>query len=399
MSDYSGSKTRPSRRSVMGLVGAASLAGGGVSAGGGSAAGAVAGSGAAGAGRVPDELRPGGEYDRLVADLAARDRFAGTVLLAHRGRPVLIRSHGMADRERGIPNGRDTVFNIASVGKFFAGLAVTQLFARRLIRLDGTIGTWLDGFPPGVADTVTVHQLLTHTSGLGDHRADPEWREAVRGWRTPAEFEAGTLDFIRRQRPLFPPGTRSAYSNSGFRVLGAIVARISGGTYADYVHEHILGPAGMTRTEFAPLSRWQTDPTYAHAYGDPQADGRRPDLTAAMRGAEIGGGDGGVFSTAPDLLRFAVALREGRLVGEAHTEMMVSGKYPFGPGMASYGSLISIVNGRRRIGHGGGDPGITANVHSYPDVDWVALFVANQSLVDLRPLIELPDRLILDGGH
>ncbi|MET7304253.1 hypothetical protein [Embleya sp. NPDC005575] len=116
-----------------------------------------------------------------------------------------------------------------------------------------------------------------------------------------------------------------------------------------------------------------------------------------MRGAGLGGG--GAFATAPDLLRFALALHEGTLLGDAYTELMLGGKVPFGMGMAAYGTLTSIARGRRRIGHGSADPGITANLYTYPDVAWVALFVANQSLTDLRSLIEPPDRPITASGR
>jgi CubicO group peptidase (beta-lactamase class C family) len=344
---------------------------------------------------IPKGLRPGGAYDRLVAQLAAQDRFSGTVLLARRGRPVLLRCYGMADKDQAIPIRPDTIFNIASLGKFFTGVAITQLMAQQKLRLDGTLGSYLDGFPDQVASMVTVHQLLTHTSGLGDHRADPAWQEASTRWNTRAEFNNGTLAFIRRQQLLFTPGTQLAYSNSGYWVLGAIVASVSGQSYWDYVREHVFAPAGMTRTSFATVPQWQTHADFAHAYGDPDPDGRRPDLTKQMKGIGIGGGDGGTFSTAPDLLRFALALQNGKLFDRAHFELMTSGKFPFGTGMVAYGTLAAIINGKRLIGHGGNDPGITSNLLSFVDLEWVWLLVSNYDVIpDLGALTELPVKLI-----
>lgn len=392
-----------SRRSVLGLLGAVPLAGTALAATPGAAHATTAGHAApARSAPVPKDLLPGGAYDQLIARLAAEDKFSGTVLLAYRGRPVLTRSHGMANRDRSIRNGPHTRFNTASVGKFFTAVAIIQLVAQDKVNLGGTLGSHLDGFSDPLANTITVHQLLTHTSGLGDHRENPDWREASKSWTTPAEVDQGTMAFIRQQQePLFTPGTNVSYSNSGFWVLGEIVAKVSGQSFWDYVGEHVFAPAGMNRTSYATFQQWQTDDDFAHAYGDPQPNGQRADLTKQMAGIGIGGGDGGAFCTSGDLLRFALALQNGELLSHAHTEMMISGKFPggqgpFGLGMIAYGTLAVIINDQRKIGHAGGDPGITAHLYSYLDLNWVALVLSNYSVapIDQQSLLEPLDRLI-----
>jgi CubicO group peptidase (beta-lactamase class C family) len=161
---------RPSRRSTLRLLGAAPLAATGVLATSGTAQ-------AAGDNRVPAALKPGGSVDEFVAALAAEDKFAGTVLLVHRDRPVLVRSYGLADKERSIPNRLDTIYALGSITKMFTAVAVMQLVQQGTIGLHERLGTYLDGFPQQIADTVTIHQLLTHTSGLGDYlHSDAFWQ-------------------------------------------------------------------------------------------------------------------------------------------------------------------------------------------------------------------------------
>ncbi len=178
-----------------------------------------------------------------MAQQAAKDQFSGTVLLAYRGRPVLARAYGMADKEKSIPNGIGTVFGLASMGKIFTGIAVCQLAAQGKIDFYATVGTYLDGFPARIAGTVTVHQMFTHTCGMGNYQSSPLWQQEARNWTTPAQEFADTMAVIRQSPLLFTPGTAYSYSNSGYYTLGAIVAQVSGQPFGDYIRAHLFGPA------------------------------------------------------------------------------------------------------------------------------------------------------------
>jgi CubicO group peptidase (beta-lactamase class C family) len=346
---------------------------------------------------IPD-LEPGGSFDRLVADMAAKDQFAGNVLVAHRGEPVLRASHGLADREKAIRHGPETIYNIGSLTKIITAVAVVQLVAEGKLGLGDTVGTHLEGFPAAIADAATVHHLLTHTGGMGNYRANPAWKEGDAVWASPEENLAGTMSIIRAEQPLYPPGTDSKYSNSGFYTLGAIVARVSGRTYWDYVVERIFAPAGMTRSQFATNQDVQAGGDFARPYGEPGPDGRRPDLLRDVRGCGIGGGAGGSYSTATDMLNFAIALQNDTLLPSVYTDVLLGGKTPSGrggSGMSAYGSSLAIVNNHARLGHIGGADGIHASLYMYLDLDWVVITTSNYGIQDgLRPLIEVPDQLI-----
>ena len=197
---------RTSRRAALGLLGLGSVP---VAAGGPLTLGGGPGTAAAGertpAGPVPADLRPGGALDKLLAQRAAADQYSGTYLLLRGGRPVLSRSYGMADKSRSLPNGRNTIFELGSVTTMFTGIAVTQLVQQGKIAYHERLGTHLDGFPAEVADKVTVHRLLTHTSGMDDIYNEVNG-PVIQSWSSEEEVTAGLMRIVRGTPLLFPGG-------------------------------------------------------------------------------------------------------------------------------------------------------------------------------------------------
>jgi CubicO group peptidase (beta-lactamase class C family) len=332
------------------------------------------------------EFLLGGAFDRFVAGEVARDRFSGTVLHAHRDRPTLLRGYGLADQQRGILNRPETVFGLGSITKCFTGLAVAQLAARGALRFGDELGRYLDGFPAGV----TVHHLLTHTAGLG---RPPLGTTPVPGSTVDEVFDR-TLAAIRAAPPQFPPGTRYAYSNDGFWILGAVVAKVSGQSYFDYVREHVFAPAGMASADFLTKPRILADRNVARPYWT-QPGGGRIDFTTTPRFEFVRGPDAGAYATAADLLRFDVALRAGKLLDPAFADLVTSGKVPVPPNgkpptakqwFTGYGFEHYVVGDRRAYGHPGGGPGIAANFDSHPEAGWVAVILGNYD-TSIDPLI------------
>lgn len=354
----------PSRRSVLAALGATPLL-----------AGSVVGT--ARADRVPDSLRPGGELDRFIAALAAEGAFSGTVLLTHRKKTVLSRSHGMADKARGIPNGPDALFILGSITKTFTGIAIAQLAEQDKVAYGATLGTYLDGFAPEIADTVTVHHLLTHTSGLGDFHGE-EYFAAARGWDTEEEVWEGTMGFVRRLTPAFPPGAGNTYSNAGYFILGAIVAEVAGRSYYDQVREQVFKRAGMSGAEFHTSDEWRTNRRIAHPYRE-LPSGERVDSIGLH--LHMGLPAGGSFASAPDLVRFAHAFQENKLLDEDFTHIMASPKLPTSTQdnnqFLGYSMLAQRHNGQWVNGHGGGSPGVSCKLEWFPESGWVTVVLAN----------------------
>ena len=382
--------TSVSRRSMLGLVGATSLAVTALAATPGVATAAVSP-------HLPaPDLR---DYERLVADLAAQDQFSGTVLLARKGRPALVRSYGLADQGRSIANQPDTIFWLASITKCFTALAITQLVQRGTLAFTDTIGAHLTGFPAESA-AVTVHQLLTHTSGVG-RPALGSGNPAELQWNSFEEVMDGTLDIIRQTPLQFIPGTRYAYSNDGFFVLGAIVAQASGQSYFDYVREHVFRLAGMPTTDFYSGPQVLTDRRIARPYWT-QPDGSRIDFAASPYAPFTTGPAGGAYTTASDLLAFARALTAGTLVAPAFTALLTGGKValpasqpPSQAEFYGYGHLEAIVNNQLVTGNKGGGPGASTRLDVFPGRNWVSIVLSNYDTT-INPIVQAARNLITD---
>jgi CubicO group peptidase (beta-lactamase class C family) len=310
---------------------------------------------------------------------AAADGFAGTVLIAKDGKPVFTAAYGLADREKNTPNKLDTRFRIGSMNKMFTAVSILQLAQAGKIKLSDTLGKYLTDYPnKDLASKVTIHHLLTHTGGTGDFFG-PEFDKH--------RLELRTLqDYVKLygQRGLeFEPGSRWAYSNYGFLLLGVLIEKISGQSYYDYVAERVYKPAGMTLT--ASLAEDQVVPGrsvgYMHARGEgapgnaPPANTWQPNTnTLPYRGTSAGGG----YSTVEDLLRFANAVQNHKLLDAEHTELLVTGKvdtpgggkYAYGFGDRAHGDIYCF-------GHGGGAPGMNGDLEICPAPGYVVAVLAN----------------------
>ena len=231
--------------------------------------------------------------------LVARDLFSGTVLLAHNGKPVFFKSYGMANKEWSVPNTNDTKYNLGSINKFFTTIALRQLRDAGKLDYDKSVRTYLPDYPSPAADRITIKQLMTHRSGLGDFFG-PEFAATPKNRiRSLADY----LPFFVNKPLLFEPGAQQRYSNAGFVVLGLIIEKVSGQSYYDYVREHIFKPNGMTSTDSYALD----DVVPRRATGYSRRDGAAIHAniyTLPGRGSSAGGG----YSTAEDLLRLVMSL-------------------------------------------------------------------------------------------
>src|SRR4030095_10641297 len=148
-------------------------------------------------------------------------------------------AYGLADKKQNIPNRIDTTFNLGSCNKMFTALAIAQLAEKGKLSFDDVVAKHLPDYAnKDIAAKVTLHHLLTHTSGLGFY-------PFTHGSKTPE----GILKFFVDKPLAFEPGARMQYSNAGFVVLGLIIERVSGKNYYDYIRENIYQPAGMSGTD------------------------------------------------------------------------------------------------------------------------------------------------------
>lgn len=343
-------------------------------------------------GPIPPDTRPGGAYDRYIAKLAAEDRFSGVVLLSHRGRTVLSRSYGMADKEKGIRNHEGVAFN--QYGGPFVGLSIVQLAQRGKVKLWDTVGTYLTGFAKEIAEQVRVHHLLVGTSGL----SFPE-RDYQRIFHSEEEQREYDQQYARQATLVAAPGAGSEKPGWGSEVVVQIVEAVSGMTFWDYVQKDIFERCGMTGSGYYTRPQWLADEHIARSYMK-QADGSRVDAVrnldkdsphpgmAGMNNARNFVPDGG-FVTAPDMVRFAEALYDGTVLDPSWADVYTSVKAPNfrgSPGFATYGPTAHIVEGQWELGRGGPHPGSSTYYIIYPDSGWVGVILSNYDDIPLQEI-------------
>jgi len=304
----------------------------------------------------------------FVDELAKNKEFSGSVLVAKGFEPMFARAWGMADYSAKRPNTLDTPINLGSMNKMFTGLAVTQLVAQGKLAWDDTVGKHLPEYPDEqVRNEVTIHHLLTHTSGLGSY-----WNPGYEAIKNELSSVSDFVSAFEGQPLAFNPGQGNQYSNVGPTVLGLIIETVTGEDYFDYVREHIYGPAGMSRSDH--YDKFETLSGKASGYS---VEGGELVINSEWIG-RIGGPAGGGYASANDLLSFAQALYDGTLIDESHREIMTSFKVPWGEN-GGYGYLYGDhrENGQRYVGHNGGAPGINAEFSHFPDLGYTVIVLSN----------------------
>ena len=283
-------------------------------------------------------------------------------------------------------------FLIASVSKTFTSVAVLKLVEEGKLSLDDPIDRWLE--PDLVAripngKTITVRQLLDHTSGIADYNETDINLKEARDPDTPLPYQYG-LDAGLRDSPLYEPGTNYTYSNVNYILLTLIADKAAGVPYEDYATRNILVPAGLNETFFQHTNHIPGSHMRATL---PAGDGTFQDFTDCYILFDRGAGD--IVSTAADLNRFHRALREGKLINKtmlAHMERSTpqSGKAGYGLGYTT--STIAPANVTEQ-GHTGGYPGSFTFWYYLPDKDMYVTWnlngpgISKSGITDIRSAI------------
>jgi CubicO group peptidase (beta-lactamase class C family) len=335
---------------------------------------------------------------------AANDNFSGSILLAKNGRPVYRKTFGFADRERKRLFEAKTPSTVASIGKLFTSVLIMKLAEEGKLAVTDPISKFLmpqTKIPN--ADRITIHQLLTHTAGLANYMPHPDY--ATLRTKKFAADEPITLDdllaIVARQPLAFEtPGARHQYSNSNYIVLGKIIESLTGKKYADVLDEKILKPLKMKNTLYE-INRG-TFQNLAQGYVKPNpTDEWRTDAMTKP----IPAPDGGIFTTADDLLKFDRALFGGKLVRRETFELMKkSSVEAFQPGLGKtlygYGLIIlEYENGAYSVGHNGGWVGYNAEYsHYFVGKDEYAVIIISNSERRTRPLwSQIQTEILKDG--
>lgn len=299
------------------------------------------------------------------------------VLVMVDGKPVLRKGYGVADVEKARPITPETIFRLGSITKQFTAVAVLQLVQAGKVSLDDPITKWVPDFD-AQGKTITVENLLSHTSGIPSYTSDPGYMAGMERDMTPREIVA-----VVEGKPLeFDPGERFKYSNTNYVLLGMLIEKASGKSYADYLQEHIAKPLGLADTRYGGSD--SASDRHARGYEPAGSDGYRPARPLSMTQPYAAGA---IESTVDDLAKWTLALAEGRavdptLLRRAWTPFKTTAQ----PSPYGYGWSIrnDAKNGERWISHGGGINGFMTDAVWIPEKN-VYVAVLHNALGDAPP--------------
>jgi len=313
---------------------------------------------------APGQAAGGDAAARMDAYLAAAHetgRFSGSVLVARGGRILLCKGYGMANYELDVPNTPQTKFRLGSVTKQFTALAILQLEERGKLKVTDTVKKFFPDYPQG--DRITLHHLLTHTSGIPDITGFPDYVKTMM-------LPSPALQTIERFKKLpleFTPGEKFAYSNSGYILLGAIIEKVTGRPYEDGLRDNIFRPLGMDDTGYDHHEIVLKNRASGYEFpGDVMSN--TPYLDMSIPHAA-----GALYSTVVDLYKWDRALYTDKLLSKADRARMFT---PFKGGYA-YGWMIGEAAGHTTIRHSGGINGFTTDIGRFPDDDACVILLTN----------------------
>ena len=329
------------------------------------------------------------DIDALFTEYTGPAVPGASVIVIRDGRVILRRAYGMADLTRHVAATPETDYRLASVSKQFTAMATMLLASAGKIRYDQSIRAILPELP-AAAQSVTVRHLLNHTSGL------PDYEDLIPDSQTVQVSDRDVLALLAHQDTLyFPAGTQYRYSNSGYVLLGLIVERVSGLSFPAYLRTRIFSPLGMT----ASVAHVDGVDTVPHrAYGYSPDSGQFKPTDQSVTSATLG--DGGIYTSVDDLVRWDQMLYGDKLVDAATLRLATTP--PTLPGGAEtqygFGWFVDTYRGVKRWRHTGETSGFRNAIQRYPDRHFTVIVLTNRSSGDPAALVERIADALLFGA-
>lgn len=330
--------------------------------------------------------------DSIVQAEMARSNTPGmSVAVQQKGELLLARGYGMADVETSVPATAETVYRIGSITKQFTSASIMQLVEAGKLRLDDPITKYLPDYPTQ-GNTVTIHHLLTHISGIKSYTSlGPRfWSEISR-----LDVSDSALVATFKDQPFdFAPGAKYQYNNSAYYLLGVIIEKVTGLPYRKYINEKLLPPLGLRSTMYCEEGLIIPHRAQGYEYRNGKLSNDDP-ISMNTPGAA-----GALCSTVLDLLEWRSALFGGRVVSNASLERMTT-PARLNDGSATnygYGLGIGKLEGHRAVSHGGGINGFITQLAYYPDDDVTVAVLGNLGSAPSSRVAQLIARVVLGIG-
>lgn len=310
--------------------------------------------------------------DEYMTRASKIKQFNGAVLVAENGKVIYKKGLGLANMEWNVPNEADTKFRLGSITKQFTATLIMQLVEQGKLKLDGKLSEYLPDYRKDVGDKVTIHHLLTHTSGIPSYTSMPNFMaEVSRDPYTPVEFvkkyASGDLEF--------EPGAKFRYNNSGYFLLGAIIEKLHGKPYEQVLKEQVFDPLGMKNSGYDHADAIL--PKRASGYEKtPTGYRNAPYLDMSLPYAA-----GSLYSTVEDLYLWDQALYTDKLISAKGKELMFKpflDNYAYGWGITKV-TLPQSKETVNSVAHSGGINGFNTLLTRYPEQKHLIVLLDNTS--------------------
>lgn len=332
------------------------------------------------------------QIDAIFSALKSTNAPGAAVLVVRNGRPVFSRGYGVTDLRTRHPIDARTNFRLASFTKQFTAACIMLLVRDGKVRYDDHLTEIFPEFP-GYGKSITVRNLLNHTSGLPDYE-DLLMKQYPNTLpeKIPQILDAGVLKLLEQQTTgVFPPGSKWEYSNSGYAILAMIVEKVSGKSFGQFLHDRIFMPLQMTHTVAYERGKNQVP---HRAYGHSKdKDGAWYETDQSATSAVLG--DGGIYSSIDDLANWDRALREHTLLSDEEMRPALTPVQPgAGPATFSDGKPVSYGFGwfldpyqnHERMFHDGDTIGFRTTIQRFPKDKLTVIVLANREDVNPQAL-------------
>ncbi len=301
------------------------------------------------------------KIDNYIKGHLANGKFKGSVLVAQKDSILFQQAYGLADLESNIPHTDSTKFLIGSITKPFTALAILLLEKEGKLSLNDSLSNYFPDFPNG--NNVTIHHLLTHTSGIRDYHALPDWKEDSQRDITPNY----TVMRMAAEPFDFEPGTSFRYSNTGYILLGLIIEKVSKQSFEQFIQKVILGPLELKNTGI--ISNGKAVENLAKGYTSTPLESKIANYINYKQPFS----SGNMYSTPTDLWKFTKAVMYSEFLGKEKTTEVFennSGRYGYGWGIREF-------NGLHSYGHHGGMNGFVGSISWLPEAEIFICFLTN----------------------
>ena len=328
------------------------------------------------------------ELDTYMKALQKHHNFHGSVLVAKDGKVLLNKGYGFANFEQNTMNKSQTKFAIGSMTKQFTAMAIMQLSEKGLIDVEDKVSKYLTDFPNG--DLITLHNLMTHTSGLKNYTEIKEFLTLKPESKDPMKV----IDLIKDMPLEFEPGKEFRYCNTNYTLLGIIIEKATNMSFEDYLQKNIFAPLNMTNTGICyGESNELHDATPYSGYLEVVPVDDELVLTQAY-------GAGNIYSTVEDLYRWDRALKTEQLVKKETLDEIFTEHVAISEGGSyGYGWMIADTDNGKQILHGGNTFGFTSNIAKYIDEDLTIIILTNNGYFDISSLTESLANIVLNKDY